>query len=166
MNCQTSATDESNNNNVATNSASMLSSSSHVVLTSSTAKIDDGPIASSEGHSPPIDASALPTRKKNASSEELLASFQRNNQGQVNVQDAPSKAAINPSSSTNASFESTSQQAVPSTKACMYSNEVSCNAFRPRKKEIHYLSDIFLQDFRDLLASDIDSDNDTDEETH
>lgn len=165
MNCQTSATDESSNNNVATNSASMLSSSSHVVL--STAKIDDGPpIASSAGHSPPIDASALPTSKKNASSEEHLASLQQNNEGQVHVQDAPSKAAIDPFSSTNASFESTSQQAVPSTKACMYSNEVSCNAFRPRKKEIHYLSDIFLQDFRDLLASDIDSDNDTDEETH
>ena len=87
---------------------------------------------------------------------------QQHDQGQV--QDALSKAAIiDQLASAAESNQSLSQSSNPQADDAG-NNKISWEAFRPRKKEIHFLSDVFLQDFRDLLASDLDSDSDSDDD--
>ena len=132
------------------------SPSSPSPTTDCTAKIVDG-----------LNANALSTTNEKVSGEGQPATGnQQHDQGQV--QDAlpmPSNAAIIDQLSIASATDS--NQSLPHSNPQAGDtgiNKISLEAFRPRKKEIHYLSDVFLQDFRDLLesVSDDDSDDDSD----
>ena len=155
MNRQPPATDESNKDDIA---AGPLLLSSPLTATICTAKIYDGRTRSSSFH----DANAPPTNEKVSHEGQLATGNHQHDQGQVQV--AVSKAAIIGQPAGNASAAESNQSLSHSNpQADDAGNEKpSWEAFRPRKKEIHFLSDTFVQDFIDLLASDIDSDSDDD----
>ena len=156
MNRQPSATDESNQVDMAATGPSLSSPAS---TTACTAKIVEGRTRSSSFLDD--DANALSTNEKVSGEGQPATGTQQHDQGQV--QDALSKAAIiDQLASAAESNQSLSHSINPHQADDAGNNKIS--AFRPRKKEIHFLSDVFLRDFRDLLASDLDSDSDSDDD--